>query len=79
MNGLRIGKSVFNWGERTYIMGILNITPDSFSDGDCFADIDAAIAQARKMAVEGADIIDVGGESTHPEAIPVTEKEEKRE
>jgi dihydropteroate synthase len=78
MNGLRIGKSVFNWGERTYVMGILNITPDSFSDGGRFAYIDAAIAQARKMAAEGADIIDVGGESTRPGAIPVTEEEEKR-
>ncbi|HTT08577.1 MAG TPA: dihydropteroate synthase [Gammaproteobacteria bacterium] len=53
---------------RPLIMGILNVTPDSFSDGGSFASPDSALAQARRMAVEGADIIDVGGESTRPGA-----------
>jgi dihydropteroate synthase len=58
-------------------MGILNITPNSFSDGGQFDTIDAAVAQARLMAQEGASIIDVGGESTKPRAEPVTAKEEQ--
>lgn len=60
------------------IMGILNVTPDSFSDGGSFADGQAAIRQARRMIAEGADIIDVGGESTRPFAEPVSEEEERR-
>ena len=67
----RIGPRTFAWGERTYVMGILNITPDSFS-GDglvpaAAATLDpteAAVAQARKMVNEGADLLEVGGEST---------------
>ena len=78
MGSLKIGKKVLYWGERTYIMGILNVTPDSFSDGGRFVDIDAAVAHAKKMTAEGADIIDVGGESTRPGAAPVTEEEEKK-
>lgn len=58
------------------IMGILNITPDSFSDGGDFLPLDAALAQARRMVAEGADIIDVGGESTRPGARPVSAQEE---
>lgn len=65
-------------GRRTIIMGILNITPDSFSDGGAYADIDAAVARAVQMAEEGADIIDVGGESTRPGAAAVPEEEELR-
>lgn len=65
-------------GKRTIIMGILNITPDSFSDGGAYADIDAAVARATQMAEEGADIIDVGGESTRPGATAVSEQEELR-
>lgn len=61
---------------RPRIMGILNITPDSFSDGGAFFPLDAALAQARKMVAEGADIIDVGGESTRPGARPVSAQEE---
>ena len=57
-------------------MGVVNITPDSFSDGGRFLDRDQAIAQARKLAEEGADIIDLGGESTRPGAAPVSETEE---
>jgi len=56
---------------RGAIMGVLNVTPDSFSDGGSFVDPDVACAQALKLAAEGADIIDVGGESTRPGAEPV--------
>ena len=65
-------------GERTLIMGILNVTPDSFSDGGQFVSLDAAIAHAEQMISEGADIIDVGGESTRPGGEPVTVEEEIR-
>ncbi len=61
----------FDWGSRTYIMGVLNVTPDSFSDGGKFATVDAAIAQAIQMVISGVDIIDIGGESTKPGATPV--------
>ncbi|MBV9741721.1 MAG: dihydropteroate synthase [Hyphomicrobiales bacterium] len=63
---------------RPLIMGILNVTPDSFSDGGLFAAHDAAIAQGERMAEEGADIIDIGGESTRPGHEPVGEEEERR-
>ena len=59
-------------------MGVLNVTPDSFSDGGKFLDVDRAVAHAREMAVAGADIIDVGGESTRPGAAPVNAEEELR-
>lgn len=61
---------------RTLVMGILNVTPDSFSDGGQFRDAGDAVLAARKMAEAGADIIDVGGESTRPGAEPVPEDEE---
>nr|WP_204440576.1 dihydropteroate synthase [Amphibacillus cookii] len=57
-------------------MGILNVTPDSFSDGGQFNDIDRAVKQAEKMVLEGADIIDIGGESTRPGHTPISEDEE---
>ena len=63
-------------GERTLIMGILNVTPDSFSDGGQFVTLDTALAHAEKMIAEGADIIDVGGESTRPGGEPVSVEEE---
>jgi dihydropteroate synthase len=63
-------------GTRPVVMGILNLTPDSFSDGGRFADTEAALSHARRMAAEGCDIIDIGGESTRPGAIPVAEAEE---
>jgi len=63
-------------GERTLIMGILNVTPNSFSDGGQFISLDAALAHAEQMISEGADIIDVGGESTRPGGEPVTVAEE---
>jgi dihydropteroate synthase len=67
---------VLDLGSRTHIMGILNVTPDSFSDGGRYADAERALAHARDMAAAGADIIDIGGESTRPGAVPVTEEEE---
>ena len=63
-------------GERTLIMGILNVTPDSFSDGGQFISVDSALAHAEQMIAEGADIIDVGGESTRPDGEPVSIEEE---
>ncbi len=60
------------------IMGILNVTPDSFSDGGKYMDVDSAVERAREMVREGADIIDVGGESSRPFAEPVSEQEEMR-
>jgi dihydropteroate synthase len=62
---------------RPLIMGVLNVTPDSFSDGGRFPSVAAAIAQAQYLAVAGCDILDVGGESTRPGAIPVDEGEER--
>lgn len=73
---MRIGNKEYKLGERTYIMGILNITPDSFSDGGKFNEMEAAVSQAKKLVEAGADIIDVGGESTRPGAEYVTEEEE---
>lgn len=73
---LKIGNQQFEIGKRTYIMGILNITPDSFSDGGQFITIDNAISHANKMIDEGVDIIDIGGESTRPGHREVTEEEE---
>lgn len=64
--------------DRPVVMGILNVTPDSFSDGGRFASLPAAIDRAERMAAEGASIIDVGGESTRPGALPVAAAEELR-
>ncbi len=75
---LKIGPRTFDFGRRTYIMGILNVTPDSFSDGGKFSDPAAALEHGRQMAAAGADIIDVGGESTRPGAAPVGAAEEIR-
>src|SRR5699024_73900 len=61
---------------RTYVMGILNVTPDSFSDGGRYLDPAAALARAREMEQEGADILDVGGQSTRPGHTPVSPEEE---
>ena len=63
-------------GVRPVVMGILNLTPDSFSDGNQFMTADAALSHARRMAAEGCDIVDVGGESTRPGALAVPEAEE---
>jgi dihydropteroate synthase len=64
--------------DRPLVMGVVNVTPDSFSDGGRFRDPAAAVSHARRLAEEGADIIDIGGESTRPGAAPVSEDEELR-
>jgi dihydropteroate synthase len=66
------------WGSRTYLMGILNVTPDSFSDGGQFDQLNAALAQAQRLAAAGADILDIGGQSTRPQAEEVPLAEELR-
>lgn len=66
----------FDFSQRTYVMGILNVTPDSFSDGGRFFNNESAVRQALRMQEEGADIIDIGGESTRPGAEKITVKEE---
>jgi dihydropteroate synthase len=63
----------FNWGDRTYLMGVLNVTPDSFSDGGEFNTVASALAQAQAMVAAGVDILDIGGESTRPGSEPVSE------
>ena len=63
---MKIGNKEFVLGERTYIMGILNVTPDSFSDGGKFNELELAIKRVEEMIKDGADIIDIGGESTRP-------------
>lgn len=73
---IKIGPKKITFGRRTFVMGILNVTPDSFSDGGQFKGRASALGQAEKMIAEGADIIDVGGESTRPGASPVTAAEE---
>ena len=73
---MRIGNKEFDVKNNVYIMGILNITPDSFSDGGKFNNFDRAMEQVEKMINEGADIIDVGGESTRPGHIQISENEE---
>lgn len=75
---LKIGDRSFNWGEKTYLMGILNVTPDSFSDGGEFERVETALAKAKEMIANGVDIVDIGGESTRPNAKPVTIEEELR-
>jgi dihydropteroate synthase len=72
----RCGDTLLCWGTKTYVMGILNVTPDSFS-GDGVMDVAAAIARAEQFVRDGADILDVGGESTRPGAAFVPEAEER--
>ncbi|KAF5727143.1 hypothetical protein HS088_TW22G00830 [Tripterygium wilfordii] len=73
---LPIGKSFLNWAERTYVMGILNLTPDSFSDGGKFQSVEAAVSQVRSMISEGTDIVDIGAQSTRPMASRISPQEE---
>ena len=73
---MQIGNRIFDTAHRTYLMGILNVTPDSFSDGGRFNRLDAALRHAEEMAAEGADIIDIGGESTRPGHTPISDQEE---
>jgi dihydropteroate synthase len=72
----RCGDHAFELGPRTLVMGVLNVTPDSFSDGGLYVDPAAAVAHGARMADDGADIVDVGGESTRPGAAPVAVDEE---
>ena len=71
-----IGNKEFDTKNNTYIMGILNVTPDSFSDGGRYNSLDAALFHARQMVDEGADLLDIGGESTRPGHIQITDAEE---
>lgn len=73
---MRIGTHEFDVENNTYIMGILNVTPDSFSDGGKLGSIDTALKKAEQMQSEGAAILDIGGESTRPGYTPVSEEEE---
>lgn len=73
---MRIGNKEFDVENRTYIMGILNVTPDSFSDGGNYNQIDKAMKHVEEMIAAGADIIDVGGESTRPGYTKITDDEE---
>lgn len=75
---MRIGSREFEFGKKTYVMGILNVTPDSFSDGGKYNDREKALEQVRKLIAEGADIIDIGGESTRPGHEQITDEEEIR-
>ena len=68
----------FHWGSRTYVMGVVNVTPDSFSGDGLGLDAEAAVAQGRRFEEEGADILDVGGESTRPGFEPIPIEEEMR-
>ncbi|MBL7119537.1 MAG: dihydropteroate synthase [Dehalococcoidia bacterium] len=72
----RCASREFKWGERTYIMGVINVTPDSFSGDGLGHDVETAVAQGKRFAAEGADILDIGGESTRPGAAPISEDEE---
>lgn len=69
MPPIDIGKRRFQWGERTFVMGIINVTPDSFSGDGLGRNVDAAVEQALRFQDEGADIVDVGGESTRPPSV----------
>jgi dihydropteroate synthase len=73
---LNIRGCEFDWDKRTYLMGILNVTSDSFSDGGDFNNLDSALSQAIKMSENGADIIDIGGQSTRPGAEQISLEEE---
>lgn len=82
MQSLSAGKHIFEWGARTYVMGILNLTPDSFSGDGILAlsgaagEVEASVQQAKNFLSNGADILDVGGESTRPGSQPVSAEEE---
>jgi dihydropteroate synthase len=76
LNPLIIREYSFIWGKKTYLMGILNVTPDSFSDGGKFNTLESALSQAKYMIEQGADIIDIGGQSTRPGAEQISLEEE---
>ena len=75
-NSMKIGTKDFALKNKTYVMGILNVTPDSFSDGGRYNQLDAALKHAQQMILEGADVIDVGGEYSRPGFIQVSDEEE---
>jgi dihydropteroate synthase len=75
---LVIGKREFVWGARTFVMGVINVTPDSFSGDGLGTDIEAAVAQGLRFEAEGVDILDVGGESTRPGFEGISAEEEMR-
>ena len=72
----KLSRRSLPYGGRTLVMGVLNVTPDSFSDGGEFLSLDRAVAHAEQMIAEGADLIDIGGESTRPGSQPVSADEE---
>jgi dihydropteroate synthase len=74
----KLARRSLRYGERTLVMGVLNVTPDSFSDGGKFFSFDQAVEHAEQMVADGADIIDIGGESTRPGSDFVTQEEETR-
>ena len=73
---MKIGNREFDTKKHTYVMGILNVTPDSFSDGGCWNQMDAALRHTEEMIANGADIIDIGGESTRPGYTMISDEEE---
>lgn len=75
-HSLTIREQIFLWGKQTYLMGILNVTPDSFSDGGEFNTLEKALIQAEKMIESGADLLDIGGQSTRPGSQAISLEEE---
>ena len=75
---LVLGGQLLPLADRVHIMGVLNVTPDSFSDGGRYVDPDAAVAHALSMVEQGADVLDIGAESSQPGAVPIDEEEERR-
>lgn len=73
---LKIRDRIFNWGSQTYLMGVLNVTPDSFSDGGEFNTLETATTQAQYLITSGADILDIGGQSTRPGSPQISLEEE---
>ncbi len=73
---MKIGNRIFDTANKTYVMGILNVTPDSFSDGGKYTEVELALKKVEEMLHDGADIIDVGGESTRPGYVPISMQEE---
>lgn len=76
LNSWVLRDRVFEWGQQTYLMGVLNVTPDSFSDGGQFSTLKAAFQQAHQLVKQGADFLDIGGQSTRPNAEEVSLPEE---
>ena len=74
----KIGDRIFDLSRQGLIMGVLNVTPDSFSDGGNFFETESAVEHGLRMAAEGAHIVDIGGESSRPGAEPVAAEEELR-